>query len=118
MPPTLACQIEHAVRPTNWRAKTIAELVARPCFAALSRASYRRKDRWSGQQKASPEVMASYLADPENIDLGLDNGRGGDLTASATITTGVLQRTWTPGPPLLLSHVLVPHEAALAADRI
>lgn len=118
MPPTLAIQIEHAVRPTSWSAKTIAEILARPCFAPLARASYRRKDRWSGHQKASSEVMASYLADPENHDLGLDNGRSGDLSATATITTGVLQRTWTPGPALLLSHVLVPHDATLTADRI
>lgn len=118
MPATLAIQIEHAVRPTTWQARTIAEILARPCFAPLARASYRRKDKWSGHQKASLDVIASYLADPENHDLGLDNGRGGDLTASAAITTGVLQRTWTPGPRLLLSHVLVPHEAALTTDRV
>ena len=118
MPPTLAIQIEHAVRPMTWPVKAIAEILARPCFAPLARASYRRKDRWSGHQKASLDVMASYLADPDNHDLGLDNGRSGDLSASATITTGVLQRTWMPGPALLLSHVLVPHEAALTADRI
>lgn len=118
MPPTLAIQIEHAVRPASWRAKVLAEILARPCFAPLSRASYRRKDRWSGYRKASADVMESYLADPENHDLGLDSGRTGDLTASATITTGVLQRTWTPGPPVLLSHVLMPHDAALAADRM
>lgn len=118
MPPTLAIQIEHAVRPARWRAKAIAEILARPCFAPLSRASYRRKDRWSGHKNASADVMESYLADPENHDLGLDNGRSGQLIVSATITTGVLQRTWTPGPPLLLSHILVPHDAALTADRM
>lgn len=118
MPPTLVIQIEHALRPASWRAQTVAEILARSCFASLGRVSYRRKDRWSGYKSASAEIMATYLADPENHDLGLDSGRSGDLSASATITTGVLQRTWTPGPALLLSHVLVPYDATLTADRI
>ncbi|TMQ12954.1 MAG: hypothetical protein E6J91_19925 [Deltaproteobacteria bacterium] len=89
--PSLAIRLDYGagVAGEPRAAREIAEILMRPCFAALSRLSARRKDRWSKHAKPSVESIATYLADATNDAISMDTKRGQDLVASAEVENGV-----------------------------
>ncbi len=93
-------------------ARAVAEVLVRPCFAALNRLSARHKDRWSKHTKPSVEIIVAYLTDPANDAISMDNKRGAELVAGAEIDNGI-SRPNAPVPQTrLAAYVAVPFVAA------
>ena len=88
---TLAVRLDYgdALTGAPAAARAVADVLARPCFAELSRLSARRKDRWSKHVKPSVELIAAYLADSSNDAISMDTKRGAELVAGAEVENGV-----------------------------
>ncbi len=111
--PSLAVRLDYgaALVGVPEVARTVAAIFMRPCFAALSRLSARRKDRWSKHAKPSAESIAAYLADATNDAISLDTKRGQELVASAEVENGV-GRDAAPIPATRLqAYVAIPYVA-------
>jgi hypothetical protein len=90
--------------PTEARA--VAEVLIRPCFAALGRLSARRKDRWSRHGKPSVDAIAGYVTDPSLDAVSLDTERGQEIVATAQVDNGV-GRPSAPVPETRCSATIV-----------
>ncbi len=90
-------------------AREVAEILARPCLAALERVSGRCKNRWSRHAPASAETIRTYLLDERFDAVSFDTRRGAELVASAEIeTTPWLQRSVSPAIRLQ-SYLVIPY---------
>ena len=83
----------------------MAETLVWPELAILSPVSARRLDRWS---KHAPATVASYLGDEKNDSVSLDNGRAGELTASAEIETGTRINVGSPPATRFMAYLALP----------
>jgi hypothetical protein len=93
-------------------ARTVAEVLVRPCFSELSRLSARCKDRWSKHAKPSVDLIAEYLADAAHDAISLDTKRGGELVASGEIENGVGRDQAPVFATRLQAYVAIPLVAA------
>ena len=94
-------------------ARAVGEILVRPCFAALSRMSGRRKDRWSRHGKPSAEAIAGYLGDASLDSVALETKRGQEIVASAEVENGIRERG--PSVPAETRHparIAIPYVAA------
>ena len=94
-------------------ARAVGDVLVRPCFAALSRLSGRRKDRWSRHGKPSADAIAGYLTDPALDAITLETKRGPEITATAEVENGVRERG--PSVPAETRHpamITIPYVAA------
>lgn len=85
------------------RRRRVAELLMSPCFDRLARVSAQRGDRWVDYAPKSVDAIDSILADRRNSELSLDNGRRGEMVASAAMKNGAREGLGEP-----------PHKAYLA----
>lgn len=122
--PSLAIRLDYgaALAGEPSAARAVAAILTRPCFAALSRLSARRKDRWSKHAKPSADSIAAYLADASNDAISMDTKRGQELVASAEVENGV-GRDAAPVPSTRLqTYIAIPYvagdlEAVVASVR-
>lgn len=113
MKPTLVLRLEHAFIPGKdpAAARSIGEILTRPCFALLGRVCL---ETYAGRSKRhatkSAAAIASYLCDPECDVVDLDPGRGRELIAGAYIVSGMSREAdnWEVYPAPLCSNVVVP----------
>jgi hypothetical protein len=120
MTPTLLAEfyfVGHA-DGSSMAAEQVAGCLTRPALSGLSRLSYRRKKTRRGYQAATATAIESYLTDPKNDDVFLDNGPQEPISAYAMVSTGQAQRTWGPTSFMLNSFVLLPHDPDLTATQI
>jgi hypothetical protein len=99
---TLAIRFDYggaALCEKSAAARRVADILVEPCFSGcLRRVSAKRLDRWVGHKRASATAIAETLLDRRNEAASLDNGRSGELIASAEIDCGPMVRP--KGPPL------------------
>ena len=86
----------------------VAEILARPCFDALSRVAINVKDRDNAHHAKTAEAIADALLASDSDAAVLDNGRASELIASARIWTGRHIATYADPKPFLASYVVVP----------
>jgi hypothetical protein len=111
---TLALHLDHRLAPGEdlALANAVAAILARPCFGALSRVAINVKDRDKGHQPKTAAAIAESLLAPDSDAAVLDNGRKGDLIASAHVWTGRHIKTYDDPKPFLKSHVVIPYDPA------
>ena len=87
---TLAVRFDFAVAlvEDEQRCRRVAEILMRPCFRDLERASAHRGDRWVQHAPKSADAIVSILQDPKNAAVSFDTKRGKDLVASGEIRNG------------------------------
>ncbi len=93
-------------------ARRIAAAITRPELSILSRVSARKLDRWSKHTPATPESIERYLLDLENDSVALDNGRAGELTATAEIESGINANLKASPLVRYMAYIAVPLESA------
>ena len=100
MATTLAIRLDYGIALVDHpdAAHRIGEIIARSCFAVLQRTSVRKLDRWSQYEQTSAEIVTKYLLDRSNDSVSFDNGRKGELVATADIQCG--QRVRPKGPSI------------------
>jgi len=118
---TLAIRLDYGLvvsaRPAV--AHEIATLLSRPVFAKhLARVSARRNDRWVDHAFVSIDAIEARLIDPRNESACLDNGRDGDLTATAEIQCGSFLRPKAPAATRYMAYIVVPFVADDLEDVI
>ena len=101
---SLALHIDHRVAPgaDEAVATQVAVILVRPCFHDLVRVAINVKDRDKAHQAKTSNGDAVVL----------DNGREGELVASARIWTGRHIETYDEPKPFLASYIVVPYESA------
>lgn len=107
----LAARFDHAFAPGSSleAARTLAEILSRPCFVDLRRVSAMRGDRQADFEPKSAETVSRYLVNARNDSVILDGGRGGRIAAKARLDTGLTARGDNPARPApLVSYVIVP----------
>jgi hypothetical protein len=111
---TLALHLDHRLAPGEDAAlaNAVAEILARPCFGALTRVAINVKDRDKQHQPKTASAITESLLAPDSDAAVLDNGRKGDLIASARIWTGRHIKTYDDPKPFLKSNVVVPYDPA------
>ncbi len=117
----LAAHFEYELRLSEHpdAAQGLAEALARPCVASLSRAYKQRKSRDSGHVPPAPDIIRTYLLDRENHYLAMDSGREGEPTASARFANGEHTRGWKSDHPVRFKgHVIVPYDRTLLDDQL
>lgn len=111
--PVLGLHLDHRAAPgeDEHLAKALAEILARPCFAPLTRVTAQFRDRDPSYQPTHPATIAGSLLAPAAIAAVLDCGRRRDEPiATARVSTG----RWLPTPtgdmtpPCFVSTVVVP----------
>jgi hypothetical protein len=109
----LAVRLDYGTTISQHRevAGRIAELLTRPALAVFRRVSARRRDRWQGHALANSRTVQDYLSDPSNDSVALDDGRSGELTASAELQSGPGARAGGPGPTRFRAYLAFPLEA-------
>ncbi len=109
---TLVLHIDHRVAPCSDAgcAVAVAEILARPCFDALSRVAINVKHRDRAHHAKTAEAIADALLATDSDAAVLDNGRVGELVASARIWTGRHIATYADPKPFLASYVVVPYD--------
>lgn len=111
---TLAIRLDYGLvvsaRPAV--AREVATVLSRPVFARhLIRVSARRNDRWVDHAFGSIDTIEARLIDPRNESACLDNGRDGDLTATAEIQCGSFVRPKGPAATRFMAYVAMPFVA-------
>jgi hypothetical protein len=98
--PYLGLHLDHRIAPGEdaHLAGTIAEILARPCFAQLTRVAAQFRDRDPSYQSKHPSSIAGALGTPAAIAVVLDCGRRDDPTATVRICTRRHLRTPPPLP--------------------
>ncbi len=117
---TLAAHIDHRVAPgsDSTVARSVGEILSRPCFELLARVAINIKERdKSHQPKTAAAVAASLLASGSEAAV-LDNGRQGELIASARVWTGRHIETYDEPKPLLASYVVIPYNPEARTEMI
>jgi hypothetical protein len=114
MSTSLVCALHHArsVRDDQTAIERAAEILTRPCFAALRRAAIRVGDREMQDQASGPTVLAEMLSDPKAHAVVLDSGRSGELIAKAVMEVGLSYKPDADIPAPMTSYVVVPYDAA------
>jgi hypothetical protein len=97
-------------------AHRVAQILTRPALAALARVSARQKDRWSKHAPATAETIEKYLTTEANDAVALDNGRAGELTASAEIESGPQLNVKAPPAVRFMTYLVVPYDASTLED--
>jgi hypothetical protein len=117
---TLAIRLDFGQRLIEKRSvsTTVAEVLARPCFAVLDRLSGRRKDRWSKHVKPSSDAIAGYLSDPKLDAAALDNKRGKDPVASAEVENGVGRDNDAASPTRYRATAVLPYVATALEEVV
>ncbi|HEY4244024.1 MAG TPA: hypothetical protein VGM88_29630 [Kofleriaceae bacterium] len=117
---TLAFHIDHRLEPGRDAniAAAVGEILARPCFAILSRAAIHVKDRDKQHQLKTAESVAACLLEPDSDAVVCDNGRRGELVASAEIWTGRHTANYADPKPLLASSLIIPYEPAHLSEVV
>ncbi|HWO20961.1 MAG TPA: hypothetical protein VNO30_19475 [Kofleriaceae bacterium] len=114
--PYLGLHLDHRFAPIEDEhlTGTLVEILARPCFAALTRVAAQFRDRDPSYQPKHPASIASALRSPAAIAIVLDCGRRDDPTATARICTARPPRTphTAAARPFLASVVVVPARRA------
>lgn len=114
--PTLGLHLDHRVAPGEDErvAGAIAELLARPCFAPLTRVAAQSRERDPSYLPKQLAAITACLLDPTAEGVTLDCGRAREapLVATARIRTGRHLQRWAGDipAPLLVSTVVVPAE--------
>lgn len=93
-------------------AHRVAQILTRPALAVLARVSAREKDRWSKHAPATAETIEQYLTNETNDSIALDNGRAGELTASAEIESGPHLNVKAAPAVRFIAHLVLPYDAA------
>ncbi len=93
-------------------AHRVAQILTRPALAALSRVSAREKDRWSKHAPATAETVELYLTNETNDSIALDNGRSGELNASAEIESGPHLNAKALRAVRFIAYLVLPYDAA------
>lgn len=93
-------------------AHRVAELVTRPPLAMLHRVSARKLDRRSKHAPATPATIAQYLSDTSNDAVSLDNGRAGELTATAEIESGANANVKSPAATRFIAYLAIQLDAS------
>jgi hypothetical protein len=93
-------------------ARRVAQILTRPALAVLARVSARERDRWSKHAPATAETIEQYLTNEANDSVALDNGRDGELTASAEIESGPHLNVKAPPAVRFIAYLVLPYEAA------
>jgi hypothetical protein len=114
------CSLVHAtsVRDDATASAKVADVLSRPCFAALKRAAVRTGDRDTKHREPSAEVIRSILAEPKAHALVMDSGRAGDLTALAVVEVGLPYKPDDGFPAPLKTYVIVPFDAGTEGDMV
>lgn len=97
-------------------AKRVAEILTRPELGVLRRVSARKLDRWTKHSPATAATIEQYLSDPSNDSATLDNGRSGDLTATAEVESGAHVRTSGPAATRFMTYLAMPYQADQLAE--
>jgi hypothetical protein len=123
MTPTLMLRLEHAFIPgrDDAAAAAVAEIVTRPCFAALRRVALETaRGRTMHHSRTTTERVKALMQDPRCDIVDMDSGREQELSASARLETGLLRSKdyWDVYPGPLEPHILVPYEPEHAQARI
>lgn len=111
---TLALHLDHRFAPGEDAAlaNAVAEILARPCFGALTRVAVNVKDRDKKHQPKTASAIAEALLAPDSDAVVLDSGKQGDLVASARIWTGRHIKGYDDPKPFLASYVVIPYDLA------
>jgi hypothetical protein len=111
---TLALHLDHRLAPGEdpALANAVAGILARPCFESLTRVAVNVKDRYKNHQPKTAASVAEALLAPGSDAAVLDNGRKGDLIASAHVWTGLHIKTYDDPKPFLASNVVLPYDPA------
>jgi len=91
-------------------AHRIADILTRPALATLRRVSARKLDRWSKHSPATAITIEQYLSDESNDAVALDNGRTGELTATAEIQSGPNVRVNGPKATRFMAYLALPFD--------
>src|SRR5688572_16521518 len=111
--PVLGLHLDHRVAPGEEprRAAAIAELLDRPCFAALTRVAAQSRARDPQYQPKQRAATCDSLLDRAAEAVALDCGRRGAPVATARIRTGALEAAGVAGP-FLTSTIAIPADPA------
>ena len=114
MSPHLAIRLDYATTISRAPdvANRVAQVLARPAMALLARVSVREKDRWSKHAPATAETIEQYLTTEANDAVSLDNGRAGELTASAEIESGPNLNVKSPPAVRYNAYIVLPYDPA------
>ena len=114
--PYLGLHLDHRIAPGDDErlASTLAELLARPCFAPLTRVAAQLRDRDPSYQPKHLASITAALQAPAAVAIVLDCGRRDDPCATARICTRRHPRTphAAAKPPFLASVFVVPAHRA------
>src|SRR6266498_3930657 len=117
---TIVLHVNHRLDPGEKADDAVAkvEILDRPPFVSLSRVAVNAKDRDKKHQpKAAAHVTACLLDDASDAAV-LDNGRSGELVATASISTGRRIKKYDEPKPFLYSYVVLPYERAQREDLL
>ncbi len=114
MSPHLAIRLDHGTTISREPdvARLVAQILTRLALAVLARVSAREKDRWSKHAPATAETIEHYLTNEANDSVALDNGRAGELTASAEIESGPHLNVKAPPAVRFIAYLALPYDAA------
>ncbi len=117
---TLVVHIDHRVAPgaESTVATQVGEILSRPCFEVLARVAINVKERDRGHQSKTAVAVAASLLASDSDAADLDNGRQGELIASARIWTGRHIETYDEPKPFLASYVVIPYNAETRTNTI
>jgi hypothetical protein len=117
---TLALHVDHHLAPGKDEkvAANVGAILARPCFETLTRVAINVKDRDKKHQPKTASAVAACLLALDSDAAVLDNGRVGDLVASARIWTGRHNEKYDEPKPPMASYVIVPHDPARSLDLL
>lgn len=111
MPPTIALRFRYptVLADAASAARAVAEVLTRPCFAALERVAAKKLDKFVHRKQATADLVASYLTDHAFEGVFFENA-GSDMVASADVQNGEHARTWPASDTRMHAYVAVPYD--------